>query len=170
MRGEIRQFYREKAIINDNEDVPYADAKDDFKRFLEFDKKKHDLKPLNEACPFNVPLSDKQKISGKIEDLFKTDADNCSGTHLDLYCWMRTLSWDKKFNDGSKTFMNMPATNFSRKSVLLNMQKYILETHYEKRIRYMFIVNLHPNDNEYKMREASVLPNMEQLFGEANDD
>lgn len=159
LRQKIRQFYQLKPLNLHN--IPDNDAyeENDFSHFHDFETI-HDLNALNHTYVFNIRTTRFATISGKIEDLFLSD----SGNELNLYCWARSTKWDNDYSDGTDRFQNLRATKFNRHLVLLNIQKYIMETYYEKKIKKMFVVNLHPEQYGYDVREAHVLPNIKELF------
>jgi ATP-dependent exoDNAse (exonuclease V) beta subunit len=87
------------------------------------------------------------KISGSIDMVYEND----DGT-LSIYDWKRCKQITKvnQYNKFAitKEICDMPDSNFWHYSLQLNTYKAILEAKYNKRIRDMFLVQLHPEADE----------------------
>jgi hypothetical protein len=100
------------------------------------------------------------KISGSIDMVY----ENEDGT-LSIYDWKRCKQITKvnQFNKYALTpeICEMPDSNFWHYSLQLNTYKAILESKYNKTIRDMFLVQLHPESDEgnyvlYKVPDLSI--------------
>ena len=85
------------------------------------------------------------KIAGTIDAVFIND-DNS----LSLYDWKRSkeikyTSYDNEM--GFKPFDKLPNCNFSKYSIQLNIYKEILKTYYNFKIKEMYLIICHPNND-----------------------
>jgi ATP-dependent exoDNAse (exonuclease V) beta subunit len=104
------------------------------------------------------------KISGSIDMVY----ENEDGT-LSIYDWKRCKQITKvnTYNKFAitKEISDMPDSNFWHYSLQLNTYKAILETKYDKTIRDMFLVQLHPEAEEgnyvlYQVPDLSITVHM----------
>jgi hypothetical protein len=88
--------------------------------------------------------------------------ENPDGT-LSIYDWKRSklITRINTFNNFSihPKICHLPDSNFWHYALQLNTYKYILETKYNKKIKDLFLVRLHP-DAEEKNYELIELPNL----------
>jgi len=85
------------------------------------------------------------KIAGSIDMVYEND----DGT-LSIYDWKRAkditrMNIYKKYAV-HECLKNVPDTNFFHYSLQLNLYKYILENKYNKKIKDLYLVRLHPNN------------------------
>lgn len=143
------------------------------------DEREHDQKPLEwkyfinfikdhpELKPFRTEwliYHEDAKIAGSIDMVY----ENPDGT-LSIYDWKRAKAITR-INNFNKfalppVICHLPDSNFWHYSLQLNTYKYILETKYNKTIKDLFLVRLHP-DAEENNYELIQLPN---LSSEVND-
>jgi ATP-dependent exoDNAse (exonuclease V) beta subunit len=121
--------------------------------FINFVKDHTHLKPFRtEWTVFNEDI----KISGSIDMVY----ENPDGT-LSIYDWKRSKNITRinKFNKFASTpcICHLPDSNFWHYALQLNMYKYILETKYDKIVKDLYLVRLHP-DAEEKNYELIQLP------------
>ena len=135
--------------------------------FINFVKDFPDLKPYRtEWTVFN----EDNKISGSIDMLY----ENADGT-LSIYDWKRckNITRINTFNKFAlpPSICHLPDSNFWHYTLQLNTYKYILETKYDKKIKDLYLVRLHP-DAEEKNYELIKLPDLyneiEELLQERN--
>lgn len=104
------------------------------------------------------------KIAGSIDMVY----ENPDGT-LSIYDWKRSKNITRinTFNKFAlpPVICHLPDSNFWHYALQLNTYKYILESKYEKKIKSLFLVRLHP-DAEEKNYELIELPD---LSNEVND-
>ena len=129
--------------------------------FLEFIKDNPYLKPYRtEWMIYDEDL----KIAGSIDMVY----ENPDGT-LSIYDWKRSKeitkvnNWDKFATN--KIINHMPDANFWHYALQLNTYKSILESKYDKKIKDLYLVRLHP-DAENKTYELLEVPILEK---EIND-
>jgi len=131
------------------------DEQVEWEYFLHFVRDHPELKPYRtEWMIFDEEL----KLAGSIDMVF----ENPDGT-LSIYDWKRSKDISK-VNGWKKFAINplichMPDSNFWHYALQLNTYKYILETKYNKKIKELILVRLHP-DNENKSYELIKLPNL----------
>jgi len=123
--------------------------------FINFIKDHPHLKPYRtEWTVFNEDF----KISGSIDMIY----ENPDGT-LSIYDWKRSknISRINTFNKFAITSLicHLPDSIFWHYALQLNTYKFILESKYEKKIRDMYLVRLHP-DAEEKNYELIELPDL----------
>jgi hypothetical protein len=104
------------------------------------------------------------KLSGSIDMIYEND----DGT-LMIYDWKRCKSIDKSgnFNKFALTeqISHIPDTNFWHYSLQLNIYKAIIERKYDKKVTNLYLVQLHPNQKNYKLIEcADLSKEVEELF------
>ena len=123
--------------------------------FINFIKDHPHLKPYRtEWTVFNEDL----KISGSIDMVY----ENSDGT-LSIYDWKRSklISQVNTFNKFALTpcICHLPDSNFWHYTLQLNMYKYILETKYDKIVKELYLVRLHPEAEEenYELIQLPIL-------------
>ena len=147
-------------IINKNS---HHTKPSEWKQFINFIRDHPDLKPYRTEW---LIYDEDAKVAGSIDMVF----ENSDGT-LSIYDWKRSKDISKvnnwnKFSTHT-VICHLPDSKFWHYSLQLNTYKYILETKYGKKIRDLFLVKLHP-DNETKNYEVISVPNLyseiEELF------
>ena len=133
----------------------------EWKYFIEFVKDCPDLKPYRTEWTI---YHEELKLAGSIDMVYeKTD-----GT-LAIYDWKRSkdITRVNNFNKYAVTesICHMPDSNFWHYALQLNTYKAILEQKYDKKITDLYLVRLHP-DNEEKTYELIKIPD---LSTEIND-
>jgi len=140
----------------------------EWKYFMNFIKDHAELKPYRTEW---IIYDDDVKISGSIDMVY----ENPDGT-LSIYDWKRckNITRINNFNKFAlpPQICHLPDSNFWHYALQLNTYKYILEKHYGKKIRDLFLVRLHP-DTEEKNYELIKLPDLtyeiNQLFEERKE-
>jgi ATP-dependent exoDNAse (exonuclease V) beta subunit len=145
--ADLAQLY----IANEGEKLQNKPL--EWQYFINFVKDHPDLKPYRtEWVVFNEDI----KISGSIDMVY----ENPDGT-LSIYDWKRSkgISRINTFNKFAVTpcICHLPDSNFWHYALQLNIYKYILETKYNKTVRDLYLVRLHP-DAEEKNYELIQLP------------
>lgn len=125
----------------------------EFQYFQQFVKDFPELKPYRTEW---TVYYEEYKLSGSIDMVF----ENPDGT-LQIYDWKRCKSIEyEAFRNQTATtppISHMPDSNFWHYSLQLNMYKSILEAKYGKRITGLYLVCLHP-DNQDKTYERIQVP------------
>ena len=136
MHYDIECYYNDMAI------EVYEDCKE-FNYFLVFDKDHNDLKPYRtEWMVWDKEL----QFAGSIDMIYKND----DGT-LSIYDWKRCkeIKKDNKWETASLECLDpydIPNSNFWHYAFQLNIYKYIIEKNYNKSIKSLYLVCLHPNN------------------------
>jgi ATP-dependent exoDNAse (exonuclease V) beta subunit len=125
----------------------------EWKYFINFINDYPDLKPYRtEWTIFDEDI----KISGSIDMVY----ENPDGT-LSIYDWKRCKNITKinTFNKFSikPSICHLPDSNFWHYALQLNIYKYILESKYNKKVKDLYLVRLHP-DSEEKNYELIDIP------------
>lgn len=123
--------------------------------FINFIKDHSHLKPYRtEWTVFNEDI----KISGSIDMVY----ENPDGT-LSIYDWKRSKNITRinQFNKFALPpyICHLPDSNFWHYALQLNTYKYILETKYDKIIKDIYLVRLHPEAEEknYELIQLPIL-------------
>ena len=133
----------------------------EWKYFIQFIKDHPDLKPYRtEWLVYNEDV----KVSVSIDMVY----ENADGT-LSIYDWKRAKNITRinNFNKFAITppLCHLPDSNFWHYALQLNIYKAILEAKYNKPVKDLFLVRLHP-DAEEKSYELIKLPDLSR---EVND-
>jgi ATP-dependent exoDNAse (exonuclease V) beta subunit len=105
------------------------------------------------------------KLAGSVDMLFK-DQDG-----LHIYDWKRCKEITKT-NSFCKTATNplieeLPDTNYWHYCLQLNTYKYIIEKNYGYKVNDLYLVALHPdNENYKKIKVVNLQPQVEALVAE----
>jgi len=175
--------YDIECFLNDNRlQLDYTN-KELYEIYMSNNKEKHEFKPLEwqyfinfvrdnpELKPYRTEwliYDDDVKISGSIDMIY----ENPDGT-LSIYDWKRckNITRINNFNKFALpvAICHLPDSNFWHYALQLNTYKVILEKKYNKKIKNMFLVRLHP-DAEEKNYELIELPDLstevKELFTE----
>ena len=124
--------------------APDAETSVEWKYFIQFVKDFPNLKPYRtEWTVYNEDI----KLAGSIDMVY----ENPDGT-LSIYDWKRVKeisrinSWNKYAV--TRSICQMPDSNFWHYSLQLNTYKAILEAKYDKKVRDLYLVRLHPDAEE----------------------
>lgn len=154
LHQQIELFFDQ---IADFRDVPELAAQSiEFGFFLDFfrDHVVGKMKPFRSEW---YVFSEDIKVCGSIDMLF------CSpNNHDEIYIvdWKRSkeIRTSNRFEKGLRMLAHLDNCNYNTYSLQLNMYKYILETKYNKIVKKMMLVVLHPNHDRYKVIQV---PNMD---------
>ncbi len=123
--------------------------------FMNFIKDHQHLKPYRTEW---IIYDEDAKIAGSIDMVY----ENPDGT-LSIYDWKRSklITRINNFNKFAipPVICHLPDSNFWHYALQLNTYKHILETKYDKKIKDLFLVRLHP-DAEEKNYELIKLPDL----------
>ena len=136
--------------------------------FINYVKDLPDFKPYRTEWTI---YHEELKLAGSIDMIY----ENADGS-LDIYDWKRCkeITRINNFNKFAVTrcISQFPDANFWHYSLQLNIYKAILEEKYDKKIRNLCLVKLHP-ENEDKNYEIIPLPNLtneiKELFEELRE-
>lgn len=146
MHADIEKYYNKVKVNNDSIEFQY---------FLQYVKDNCHLKPYRTEW---TVYYEEYKISGSIDMTY----ENEDGT-LDIYDWKRCkeILYDNNFSKNSilECLKHIPDTNFWHYSIQLNIYKKILEDKYNKKIKSLCLVCLHPNNDKYEIIEVPILTN-----------
>ena len=141
--------------INNDKNNHHNSKSLEWQYFINFVRDNPDLKPYRtEWTVFNEDF----KISGSIDMVY----ENPDGT-LSIYDWKRckNITRINTFNKFAlpPSICHLPDSNFWHYALQLNTYKFILETKYDKKIKDLYLVRLHP-DAEEKNYELIKLPDL----------
>lgn len=133
--------------------------------FINFIKDNFYLKPYRTEW---LVYHDDVKISGSIDMIY----ENPDGT-LSIYDWKRSKNITRinNFNKFAITpqICHLPDSNYWHYALQLNIYKAIIEEKYNKIVKEMFLVRLHP-DNEEKNYELIKLPDLSREIKDLFDE
>jgi hypothetical protein len=136
LHEDIENYYNN--LIVNNESV-------EFQYFLNFVNDNKHLKIYRTEW---FIFSELHRITGSIDAVFENDDST-----LSIYDWKRSKDISiKSFNNetGKYPLDNVLDANYYHYSLQLNLYKRILEKYYDKKIKEMFLVVLHPNNSNYE--------------------
>jgi ATP-dependent exoDNAse (exonuclease V) beta subunit len=164
---QIECFYNDKRFTFEYTnkelcDIYFIDFKNklpempiEWQYFINFVKDHSHLKPYRtEWTVFNEDI----KISGSIDMVY----ENQDGT-LSIYDWKRSKNITRinQFNKFALTscICHLPDSNFWHYALQLNMYKYIIESKYDKIVKDLYLVRLHPEalEKNYELIELPIL-------------
>jgi len=132
--------------------------------FLNFIKDHPNLKPYRtEWVVYNEDI----KIAGSIDMVFENEDKT-----LSIYDWKRTkeISSSNNFNKFAinSVISHIPDSNFWHYAIQLNIYKFILESKYDKIVKDLYLVRLHPENTEnYELIDIPNLKNdIDNLFSQ----
>ena len=147
--------YTNKELVENylSEQLQLSELPLEWQYFINFVKDYSHLKPYRtEWTVFNEDI----KISGSIDMVY----ENPDGT-LSIYDWKRSKNITRinTFNKFAlpPCICHLPDSNFWHYALQLNVYKYIIETKYDKIVKELYLVRLHP-DAEEKNYELIQLP------------
>lgn len=155
MHLNIEKFYNGANIVDESIEWLY------FMKFYQ------DYKDKLEPYRTEWIVYDKEiKIAGSIDIIFKSKPEKILNDKevIDIYDWKRCKDI-KKVNNFDKWAINLnishiPDTNYWHYAFQLNGYKWILEKNYDKIIRDMYLVCLHP-DNSNKSYKLIKIPDLQ---------
>lgn len=140
---DIECTYNKMAVSNDSVEFKY------FQKFYEDYTSK--LEPYRtEMLVYDEDL----RLAGSIDMIFRrvgdSDSNSNSNGDLEIYDWKRSKEivrvnkWNKWIK--SDVISHLPDTNYWHYSLQLNTYKYMLEKNYGEKVVGMYLVCLHPNN------------------------
>ncbi|MCA9495689.1 MAG: PD-(D/E)XK nuclease family protein [Nanoarchaeota archaeon] len=144
LHQDIEFFYNGKDVINNSREYEF---------FKKFHNDNSNLKPFRtEWCIYDENL----KLAGTIDMVFCDEENNFC-----IYDWKRSknISEENRYEEGFYPLSHLPHSNFWHYSLQLNVYKKILEEKYGLNITSLFLVCLHPNQENYIKIEV---PNLEE--------
>lgn len=140
-------------------DIPEENNTIEFQYFLKFNKDFEMLVPYRTEWEV---YHEEANVAGSIDMLY----ENSDGS-LSIYDWKRCKKIEKynEFEFGFDELDHLPHTNFWHYSLQLNTYKYILESKYDKKVKEMCLVVMHPDNKTYQRFELPNLQNeVKQIF------
>jgi len=154
---ELTGDYTQKDLLDNLTDDSLT-MNTDWQYFLHFVKEHPELKPYRTEW---LVFDEDVKIAGSIDMVY----ENPDGT-LSIYDWKRSkdiqdpsVSWNK-FSTNT-VLQHVPDTNYWHYSLQLNIYKTILENKYNKQVKELFLVKIHP-DTPSKSYELISVPLLTQ--------
>ena len=95
------------------------------------------------------------KLAGSVDMIY----EDGNGTDLIIVDWKRTkeLKMSNRWEKGLPPISHLDDCNYKQYCLQLNTYKYILEKNYGKNIKGMFLVVLHPNNENFIQVEVPVM-------------
>jgi hypothetical protein len=124
--------------------IPVEDESIEFQYFINYTKDFPVLKPYRTEW---LVFDEEHKISGSIDMVYEND----DGT-LTIADWKRVqeIIYENNFGKKSK-IIDIPDTNFWHYSLQLNIYRSIIERNYNKKVKNLYLVVLHPNNKNYEI-------------------
>jgi ATP-dependent exoDNAse (exonuclease V) beta subunit len=139
MHADIERFLNKEEVLNENTT--------EFKFFMNFWNSFIEQYP--NCKPYRTEwlvYDEDRKIAGYID--CSLEADNGDIILID---WKRSkeIKCENRYEKGFFPFETLDNCNFNHYMLQLNIYRHILETKYNKKIIYMMLVILHPNNQNY---------------------
>jgi hypothetical protein len=148
-------------LKEENKDLNHPLQTTEWSYFLEFIQDFPDFKPYRTEW---IIYHEDLKLAGSIDMVY----ENSDGT-LNIYDWKRAknISTVNNFNNFALTFeiSHLPDSNFWHYALQLNTYQAILEEKYNKKIKDLYLVRLHP-DAEEKTYELIKIPDLQKEIKE----
>lgn len=136
----------------------YKDTKE-YSFFNNFKNEHQHLVPYR--TEWNVYHED-HKISGSIDMIYVNDDDT-----LSIYDWKRCKKIEKQNNFGKRCIIDglqhIHDSNYWHYCLQLNIYKYILETKYQKKVKDLHLVVIHPDNDNYQKIQLPIIPEKDLL-------
>lgn len=158
--------YTQRDLLEDHIKMKQCDSIErgiEWDFFLKFVEDNQHLKPYRTEWTI---YDEDVKVAGSIDMVY----ENPDST-LEIYDWKRCKEITK-VNGWNETATNklishLPSTNFWQYALQLNIYKQILEAKYDKVVRKLCLVRIHPDANSYELIEVPFLTKaVIDLFGE----
>lgn len=133
LHNEIENFLNKVAVSNDSKEYGF------FQFFLKDHK---DYTPFRTEW---IIFAEILRIAGSIDAVFK----DSHGDYV-IFDWKRSVVTYSDFENSKFPLEHFKDNTFVKYSLQLNMYRHILETFYGIKIKSMFIIELHPDNNSYK--------------------
>ena len=165
MNNEVIGFpYLHANLLEQYEQKEPSSVAIEWEYFIEFIRDFPHLKPYRTEW---MIYDEEIKIAGSVDMIY----ENEDGT-LSIYDWKRSkeIKANNWFNKFALTdcIQHIRDTNFWHYALQLNIYKMILEKNYGKKVKELFLVKLHPN-NETKSYELISLPILEKEVTDLRD-
>jgi ATP-dependent exoDNAse (exonuclease V) beta subunit len=166
MNQDLPKGYTHKDLLENYEKqlaggVPVPNESEEWDFFLQYIKATPDYKPYRTEW---MIYHEQLKVAGSIDMVY----ENPDGT-LSIYDWKRAKKIEKSngFNKFAITpeIDHLPDSNFWHYSLQLNTYKAILQEKYDKTIKDLYLVRLHPN-NPKKTFDIIKCANLEKEIGD----
>jgi len=133
LHNEIENFLNKVAVSNNSKEYGF------FQSFLKDHK---DYTPFRTEW---IIFAETLRIAGSIDAVFKDP----HGDYV-IFDWKRSVVTYSDFENAKYPLEHFKDNTFVKYSLQLNMYRHILETFYGIKIKSMFIIELHPDNNSYK--------------------
>lgn len=148
LHNDIEKFLNGLEVTNTSKEYGF------FQSFL---RENSDLQPYRTEWSI---FSELLRISGTIDAVFR----NTKGEFI-LLDWKRSVVTYDEFDNAKFPIEHLKDNKFIQYSIQLNLYRQILEDFYGIRIKDMFIVELHPDNDSYKMIQSPRLEDeMKNVF------
>jgi ATP-dependent exoDNAse (exonuclease V) beta subunit len=140
-----------KCIENFYNNEPVENTPPEYEMFLRFHQ---DIVETLGLKPYRTEwfvYDEVVKIAGSIDMVFEDGQGN-----IYIYDWKRTeeLKEDNQYKKGVMPLGHLPDTNYWHYCLQLNLYKYILEKNYDKKVKEMYLVCIHPKNETFIRKEV----------------
>ena len=155
LHQNIELFYNE-------EEIDYDEV--EFEHFMNFHKEHMHLKPFR--TEWMIYAKD-LKLAGSIDMVYEEEGI------LHIYDWKRSkeIKEQNQYQEGKYPLSHLPDCNYWHYSLQLNCYKAILEKYYNVKVGDLYLVVLHPDNNNFiKIKAADLQKEIDMLFELRLDD
>jgi hypothetical protein len=146
MHATIERYFNNERIASDPDETTVEFSY--FKNFLQEVVEIKNLKPYRSEW---VVFDDIHKVCGSIDMVFEVEPGV-----VDIYDWKRSkeIKLENQWKKGNPPVQHLEDCNYNHYSLQLNLYRHMLETFYNKKVRDMVLVIMHPNQKNYKLFEV----------------
>ena len=150
LHKDIEAFYN---------DIEYHNNSIEFNFFLNFNNRvKKKFKPYRTEWTI---FDEEIKLAGSVDMCYADEANN-----FHLFDWKRSkyIKKENHYKKGKHPLSHIDDANYWHYALQLNIYKYILEKNYSKNISSIFLVRLHPDQQDYQIIRIPDLTNEVKLM------
>lgn len=147
MHKSIEDYLNGISVLNNSKEFSM------FKAFWnDFCKQYPSLKPYRTEW---IVFDESVGVAGSIDCILSNEKGE-----LVILDWKRSkeIKMSNNFEKGLGPFCNLQNCNYHHYSLQLNFYRHILETKYNKKVIFMMLVVLHPNQSSYKCYPVTHIP------------
>lgn len=143
MHASIERYFNNERIENDPDEKTI-----EYSYFCNFLKDVVEVKNLKPYRSEWIVFDDIHKVCGSIDMVFEVEPGV-----VDIYDWKRSkeIKLDNQWRKGNPPLDHLDDCNYNHYSLQLNIYRHMLETFYNKKVRDMVLVIMHPNEKNYRL-------------------
>jgi hypothetical protein len=143
MHASFERYFNNERIPNDPDETTIEFSY--FKNFVTEVVNKKNLVPYRSEW---IVFDDIHKVCGSIDMVFEAEPGV-----VDIYDWKRSkeIKTENQWRKGNAPVDHLDDCNYNHYSLQLNLYRHFLENFYNKKVRDMILVIIHPNQKNYQL-------------------